>query len=87
MKRNFMFAHFGNGLSVADTLHEKHGDYENVAHIGRDRVVKYYVDLSPEDKAIIERQAKTTDPDVSYTQTGKVFNDRPEEEDYDFSPR
>lgn len=29
MKRDLMFAHMENGLSVCDRLHEKDGDYES----------------------------------------------------------
>lgn len=80
VKRDLMFAHFGNGLSVADRLHDELGDYQKVAHIGRDRAITYYVDLEPEYKEIVEREARTSDPEVSHTQTDKVFVDRPNRE-------
>jgi hypothetical protein len=72
-----MFCHFGNGLSVCDTLHEKGGDYVTVAHIDADRQVTYYVNLNQEYKDQIEKEAAESDPRVSATQSGRVFRTRP----------
>lgn len=76
--RKLMFGCLGNGISVCDTLHEKHGDYEKVAHIDTNRRVTYYVKLSCQDKQKIEHFAKTDDRSVSTSQPDwKVFKDRP----------
>ncbi len=63
--RELGFASLGNGLSVYDCLHEKHSDYERVAHIRKDRSIEYYVELNEEDKLLIEKKAIHSDPYVS----------------------
>ncbi len=77
-KRDLGFGSLGNGLSVYDRLHEKHGDYEKVAHISPTREVTYCATLAPEYKDAIEHEARTADPNISHTQEGKVFLTRPE---------
>lgn len=78
VKRDLGFAHFGNGLSVYDRLHEEHGDYQKVAHISAGREVTYYVELSAEDTVEIEKEARESDPSISYSQQDqKVFRTRP----------
>jgi hypothetical protein len=81
VKRDLGFGSLGNGISVYDRLHEEHGDYQKVAHINADREVTYYVELSPEDTETIEKEARESDPSISYSQQDqKVFNTRPPEE-------
>ena len=97
VKRDLGFGCLGNGMLVYDRLHEKHGDFEKIAHISAERVVTYYVELSPEDTARIEKEARESDPGISYTQQDqKVFKTRPvpqeqadqeEDEEYSFGPR
>ena len=79
IKRDLMFCCLGNGLSVCDRLHEEHGDYAKVAHIGADRVITYYIkDLAPEYIERIEKEANYSDPAASESQAYmKVFNTRP----------
>jgi len=77
MKRDLGFAHLGNGISVYDRLHEEHGDYQNVAHIDRDRNITFKVELKEEYKAEVEEYAATADPNISFTQEQKVFTTRP----------
>jgi hypothetical protein len=72
--RKLFFCHLGNGLSVCDTLHEKHGDYEKIAHINRNRTIKYYVNLKPEYIQEIEHVAKTNNCNISTTQDVKIFS-------------
>jgi len=43
MQRQLGFYSLGNGISVADSLHEKDGDYVSVAHINVHREVTYYI--------------------------------------------
>ena len=76
-KRKLGFASLGNGISVYDSLHEKHGDYETVAHISIDRIVTYYVDLEEQLKNEIEEYAARSDRTVSASQDQKVFRVRP----------
>lgn len=97
-ERDLGFGCLGNGISVYDRLHEEHGDYQKVAHINAERDVTYYVALSPDDTARVEKEAQESDPGVSYTQQDqKVFKTRPgsqeqeaqdeEDEDYSYGPR
>jgi hypothetical protein len=77
-KRKLMFGCLGNGITVCDTLHEKHGDYEKVAHISTERIIQYYVPLSAEDTAKIVKVAESDDPSFSVSQPEtKVFKTRP----------
>ena len=71
--RNIMNGHMGNGVVCFDTLHEKHGDYEKVAHILADRTIEYYVELSTSDILKIEEIAFFDDRNISQTQDAKVF--------------
>lgn len=97
VKRDLGFGSLGNGISVWDRLHEEDGDYMKVAHISPDRDVTFYVDLSPEDTARIEKVARESDPGISSSQQNqKIFKTRPapqvqdnseEDEDCGFSPR
>ncbi|MCP3921311.1 MAG: hypothetical protein GY714_01870 [Desulfobacterales bacterium] len=58
IKREINFYHMGNGYSVADRLHEKHGDYLQVAHINANRNVDVYEQLNDKDlNRIIELAA------------------------------
>jgi len=59
----------GNGLTVYNRAKEEHGDYQKIAHIGRDRKVKYYVQNLPSDvKKQIEKAAKGKNQPMSATQ-------------------
>lgn len=75
--RDLMFAHLGAGLTVCDRNRMEHGDYQNVAHINADREVTYYKRVNSEDKAKIEAVAKHDDPNISSSQSQKVFRTRP----------
>lgn len=67
---NLMYCSMGNGITIADRSREEHGDYMKVAHISRQRKVKYYDNnLSDEAKAEIEEYAETANPAISETQT------------------
>jgi hypothetical protein len=77
-KRDLLFMSFGNGITVCDRLHEKHGDYETVAHIDAHRKITYRTKLSKVAIAEIEAEANTADPQISYTQEQKVFRTRPQ---------
>jgi len=75
MKRNLIFGHLGNGLTVWNDLKEIRGDYEKVAHIKFDRSVTIYVDdLSNKDLESIIDTAKNDTSKVSVTQHFTVFN-------------
>lgn len=41
--------YLGNGLTVWNRAVEEHGDYQTIAHISNEGVVKYYVDGLPDD--------------------------------------
>lgn len=71
------YGHMGNGIVVWDRTREKHGDYLNVAHISRDRVIEWYAPLSDEQIADIVKNAEESDPQISQTQDTKVFSTRP----------
>ena len=62
IKRNLGFGHLGNGLVVWDSLREKNGDYEKVAHINHDRKITYYASLTEAEKADIEKMSKAEKP-------------------------
>jgi len=62
IKRKLGFGHLGNGLVVWDSLHEKNGDYEKVAHINHDRKIKYFAPLTEEEKSKIEEMARLNKP-------------------------
>lgn len=51
------FGSLGNGVTVYDVTREKHGDYLTVAHIDPTGMVKYYVDVTPEERAKISEMA------------------------------
>lgn len=79
MKRDLMFCSLGNGLTVCDRLHEKHGDYEQVAHIGHNRQVTYYVQLDQEYRDCIENVARTDNSSASTSQPEcKIFSTPPQ---------
>lgn len=78
MKRELGFYSMGNGISVADRLHEESGDYVKVAHIGVDRKITFYKKrLEKQYIDEIQRYADNADPRVSYTQEDFVFRERP----------
>lgn len=79
IKRDLMFCHLGNGFSVCDRLHEEYGDYQRVAHIARDRSIKWYVEIDEIYQQQIEAFASTNDSNISATQDQKVFSSRPQE--------
>lgn len=56
--QDLCFGYLGNGITVFDKSREKWGDYKTVAHISERGHVKYYADVSPEWKEIIEREAR-----------------------------
>lgn len=60
-KRDLGFGCLGNGVTVYDRLHEKNGDYETVAHISAYREIKYYTQLSENDKALVEKVSQSED--------------------------
>lgn len=68
--------HLGNGIVVWNRAKEVHGDYEKIAHIDRDRKIKYYVKNSPKEVMdYVEKIAKGKNPSVSTTKKDqKVFN-------------
>ena len=68
-----MYGHLGNGITVCNTKEEKHGDYVKVAHIAQDRKVKFYEQLPVNLKNEILDYAKTGNPEISATQSQKVF--------------
>ena len=51
------FGSLGNGVTVYDVTREQYGDYLNVAHIDPTGMVKYYVDVTPEERAKISEMA------------------------------
>ena len=77
IKRSIHFGYLGNGITVFDSLHEKNGDYEKVAHIDIDRSINFYVDLSTEDRLQIIRYSLKEHPSVSVSQAYKVFKTPP----------
>jgi hypothetical protein len=68
------FGSLGNGITVWNSLEEKHGDYVTVAHISHDRVVTFYGNDLPEHiKKEITNYAHKGQPDVSTSQLIPVF--------------
>lgn len=66
----------GNGITVWNRAKEVHGDYENIAHIDRNRKIKYYIKNPPKEvKDYVEKIAKGKNPNVSATQSSKVFKE------------
>lgn len=67
----------GNGISIW----RKNSD-NIIAHINVNRglTVYYGVKLSCQELDEIEQYRNTADPEISYTQTEKVFVERPKEE-------
>ena len=75
------FGAMGNGITVWNSLTYEHGDYKTVAHIAADRTVTFYDDEMPESvRAIIIREAETSNPTISATQNTPVFSTPPREE-------
>ena len=75
------FGFMGNGMTVWNSLAYEHGDYKTVAHIAPDRTVTFYDDDMPESvRAIIIREAETSNPTISATQNIPVFSTPPHEE-------
>ena len=75
------FGFKGNGMTVWNSLAYEHGDYKTVAHIAPDRTVTIYDDDMPESvRAIIIREAETSNPNISATQNIPVFSTPPREE-------
>jgi len=75
------YGHLGNGLTVWNRLEEKDGDYVKVAHIGPDRVVKFYDNDMPDDLKIkINIVALTSDARVSTSQPQHHVFDTPPHE-------
>jgi hypothetical protein len=68
--------HKGNGITVWNRAKEVHGDYEQIAHIDKNRKIKYYIKNPPKEvKAYVEKIAKGSNPNVSTTQSSKVFKE------------
>ena len=66
----------GNGISVWNRAKEVHGDYEKIAHIDRNRKITYYIKNPPREvKKYVEGIAKGKNPNISSTQSQKVFNE------------
>lgn len=73
------FGHMGNGITVWDRSRTNGSrDYLTVAHISHDRIVDYWEEVSDEQRAEIEKYAKTGDPQISQTQDQKVFSTPPQ---------
>ena len=72
------FGHMGNGITVWDRTRNKFNDYAIVAHISADRKISLReLPLSEEQLELITEAATKHDPQVSFTQTDKVFTTRP----------
>ena len=68
--------HMGNGISVWNKAKEVHGDYEKIAHIDANRKIKYYLNKPPKDVVdYVEKIAKGKNPNISATQSQKVFRE------------
>lgn len=68
--------HMGNGITVWNRAKEVHGDYEKVAHVDRNRKITYYIKNPPKQvKDYVEKIAKGKNPNISATQSGKVFKE------------
>ena len=74
---NIKFAHLGNGMVVFDTNRIQNNDYKTIAHIRHDRTIRWNVKRLPEEiRQIIIEYAKTANPNISQTQSEKVFDKR-----------
>lgn len=74
MNEDLSFGSLGNGVTVWDKKRQKHGDSLIVAHISRERNVKFYTnDLSDEAKKAIHRFAKKSNVRMSVTQAEFVM--------------
>jgi len=67
------YGHFGNGITVWNSLETQHGDYKRIAHISADREVKFYDTLPIEIEQEILHYAKTANPTISVSQEVPVF--------------
>ena len=67
--------HLGNGITVWNRAVEKHGDYEIIAHVDRDRTVTWRIKNPPKEvKDYVEAIATGKNPSVSVSQPDqKVF--------------
>ena len=80
MKRKLGFGSLGNGVTVWDSLHEKDGDYVQVAHISYDREITFYLKrLELEYRKQIEDYARHANPMRSTCQQDPVFYGKPPE--------
>src|SRR5210317_769555 len=79
----------GNGIVVWNRAKEVHGDYEKVAHIDRNRKVKYYIKNPPKQvKDYVEKIAKGKNPSISISQPDmKTFNEASEIEFDEFDKK
>jgi hypothetical protein len=70
----------GNGVVIWNRAKEIHGDYEKIAHIDRNRKIKYYMKNPPKEvKDYVEKIAKGKNFASSATQSHmKVFNEAKE---------
>lgn len=69
MDEDLSFGSLGNGVTVWDKKRQKHGDSRIVAHISRQRKIRFYIsDLSDEAKKAIRRFAKRSNVRMSTSQ-------------------
>lgn len=75
---NLMSGHLGNGITIWNKNRMKHGNYEVVAHIDRNRKISYRIDNPPEEVVkYAEKIAKGPNPGISSSQPDqKVFAER-----------
>jgi hypothetical protein len=72
------FGHMGNGITVWDRTRSEFNDYAIVAHISADRKISHRDHpISQEQMDAITKAASKEDPQVSVTQSEKVFTTRP----------
>lgn len=72
---NIKFYHLGNGICVCDSNVTINGDFLQIAHINKDRQIKYRINVSNETIKLIENYAQTQNPSISYSQQDqKVFS-------------
>jgi hypothetical protein len=78
LAESLQYGHLGNGIVVWDNsiADPDTKDYKKIAHIDGNRKVKYYVDVTPDQKREIEYFAKTSNPTISATQNDPVFNEQ-----------
>lgn len=68
--------HMGNGITVWNRAKEVHGDYETIAHIDANRKISWRIKNPPKKvKDYVEGIAKGKNPNVSTTQSQKVFKE------------